>query len=60
VGGMEACWMVSGLWLLEVRTAPEALPVPWLVLGFPLAFTLWRLTRALSASLRLSAGLAGD
>ena len=59
VGGMEACWMVSGLWLLEVRTAPEALPVPWLVLGFPLAFTLWRLTRALSASLRLSAGLAG-
>lgn len=58
-GGMEACWMVSGLWLMEARVAPEALPVPWLILGLPLAFTLWRLTRALSASLRLSAGLAG-
>jgi hypothetical protein len=56
---MEACWMVSGLWLMEARAAPEALPVPWLMLGLPLAFTLWRLTRALSASLRLSAGLAG-
>ena len=58
-GGMEACWMVGGLWLLEARAAPEALPVPWLMLGLPLAFTLWRLTRALSPSLRFSAGLAG-
>lgn len=58
-GGMEACWMVSGLWLMEARAAPEALPVPWLMLGLPLAFTLWRITRALSVSLRLSAGLAG-
>jgi hypothetical protein len=58
-GGMEACWMISGLWLLEARAAPEALPVPCLMLGVPLAFTLWRLTRALSPSLRFFAGLAG-
>jgi hypothetical protein len=56
-GGMEACWMVSGLWLLEARTAPETLPVPWLMFGLPLAFTLRRLTGALSPSRRLSAGL---
>jgi Domain of unknown function (DUF4129) len=58
-GGMEACWMISGLWLLEARAAPEALPVPCLMLGVPLAFTLWRMTQALSPSLRFSAGLAG-
>jgi hypothetical protein len=58
-GGMEACWIVSGLWLLEARAAPEALPVPWLMLGLPLAFTLRRLTRTLSPSLRLSTALAG-
>jgi len=51
--------MVCGLWLLEARTAPGALPVLLLMLGLPLAFTLWRLTRTLSPSLRLSAGLAG-
>ena len=58
-GGMEACWIVSALWLLEARLAPEALPVPWLMLGLPLAFALQRLTRTLSPSLRLSAALAG-
>ena len=58
-GGMEACWMVGGLWLLETRAAAGALPVPWVMIGLPLAFTLWRLTRALSPFLRLAAGLAG-
>ena len=58
-GGMEACWMVCGLWLLETRAAADALPVPSVMLGLPLAFTLWRVTRALSPSLRFSAGLAG-
>ena len=58
-GGMEACWMVSGLWLMEARAAAGALPVPWLMLGLPLAFALWRLTRGLSPSLRLIFGLAG-
>jgi len=58
-GGMEACWMAGGLWLLEARAAPGALPVLRLLLGLPLAFTLWRFTRALTPSLRLSAGLAG-
>ena len=58
-GGMEACWMVSGLWILEARAAPGGMPVPWLMLGLPLAFTLWRLTRSLSLPLRLSASLAG-
>jgi hypothetical protein len=56
---MEACWMVGGLWLLEARAAPDALPVLRLLLGLPLAFTLWRFTRALSPPLRLSAGIAG-
>jgi hypothetical protein len=56
---MEACWMVSGLWLMEARAAAGALPVPWLMLGLPLAFALWRLTRGLSPSLRLIFGLAG-
>ncbi len=51
--------MVGGLWLLEAQAAPEALPVPGLMLGIPLAFTLWRLTRTFSPSLRLSAGLVG-
>jgi hypothetical protein len=51
--------MVGGLWLLEAQAAPEALPVPGLMLGLPLAFTLWRLTRTFSPSLRLSAGLVG-
>ena len=58
-GGMEACWMAGGLWLLEARASPDALPVLRLLLGLPLAFTLWRFTRALTPSLRLSAGLAG-
>ena len=58
-GGMEACWMAGGLWLLEARAAPGALPVLRLLLGLPLAFTLWRLTWAFSPSLRLSAGIAG-
>jgi hypothetical protein len=57
--GMEVCWMVSGLWLLEAQVAPEALPVPWLMIGLPLAFTLWRLAGALSPSLRFSIGFAG-
>ncbi|MGE5256708.1 MAG: DUF4129 domain-containing protein [Hyphomicrobiales bacterium] len=57
--GMEGCWMLSGLWLLEARTAPEALPVPWLMIGLPLAVILRRLTRALSRPLRLSLGLIG-
>jgi hypothetical protein len=58
-GGMEACWMASGLWLLEARAAPGALPVFWLMLGVPLAFTVWRLARTLTSSLRFSAGLGG-
>jgi hypothetical protein len=58
-GGMEACWMAGGLWLLEARAAPDALPVLRLLLGLPLAFALWRFTRALSPSLRFSAGIAG-
>ncbi len=58
-GGMEACWMICGLWLLEARAAPGALPVFELMLGVPLAFAMWRVTRALSPSLRFSAGLAG-
>ena len=24
-GGMEACWMAGGLWLLEARASPDAL-----------------------------------
>jgi Domain of unknown function (DUF4129) len=59
VGGMEVCWMASALWLLEARTVPEALPVPWLMLGVPLAFFLRRLARNLSRSLRPIASLAG-
>jgi hypothetical protein len=58
-GGMEACWMISGLWLLEARTAPGALPVWWLLLGLPLAFSLRRLTKSFSPSLRLSVFLGG-
>jgi hypothetical protein len=57
--GMEGCWMLSGLWLLDARAAPGALPVPWLMLGLPLAVLLRRLTRALSRSVRLSVGLVG-
>ena len=58
-GGMEACWMAGGLWLLEARASPDALPVLRLLLGLPLAFVLWRFTRTLSPPLRLSAGIAG-
>lgn len=51
--------MAGGLWLLEARASPDALPVLRLLLGLPLAFVLWRFTRTLSPPLRLSAGIAG-
>ncbi len=58
VGGMEACWMISVLWLVESRVAPQALPVPWAMIGVPLAFALGRLARALSRPRRIAVFLA--
>jgi hypothetical protein len=58
IGGMEGCWMASVFWLLEALTAPQTLPMPWLLLGVPLAFVGWRLAQALSRSWRSAAGLA--
>jgi hypothetical protein len=58
VAGMEICWMLSALWLVEERTAPGKLHAPVLVLSVPIAFILGRLGPALSRPLRLAAGLA--
>ena len=59
IGGMEACWMASALGLIEARVAPGALPVPWLLLGIPIAFLLRRLARTLPRRLRPAAWLIG-
>lgn len=55
VGGMEACWMISVLWLVESRTGPEALPVPLAMLGGPFAFVLGRLAWTISPPRRIAA-----
>lgn len=55
---MQACWMISVLWLVESRAALEALPVPSTMLGLPLAFVLGRLARTFSRPRRIAAILA--
>jgi hypothetical protein len=57
VGGMEGCWIIGALWLVEARTAPEMLPDLLLMLGVPLAFVLGRLARSLPRLRRITAGL---
>lgn len=59
IGGMEACWMASALWLIEARAAPGTLPVLFLIMGVPVAFVLRRLARRLPRLLRPAAGLIG-
>jgi hypothetical protein len=57
VAGMEGCWMIGALRLLEARTASGALPAPWMLLGAPMAFALWRRLQHLSPLTRATAGL---
>ena len=62
VGGMEACWMISVLWLVESLAGPEALSVPLTMLGVPFAFVLgrlpWKFSRLLRIAAMPAAGLA--
>jgi len=55
VGGMEACWMISILWLVESRVTPAELSLPWTLLGVPFAFALGRLVQAVSFPRRIAA-----
>jgi len=57
VGGMEACWMISILWLVESRVAPESLHVPLAMLGVAFAFVLGRLAWTVSRPRRIAAVL---
>jgi hypothetical protein len=57
IGGMEACWMIGILWLVESRVTPGELPVPWTMLGVPFAFVLGRLVQAISSPRRIAAVL---
>jgi hypothetical protein len=58
VGGMEACWLMTGLRLIGPMTGPGALPLIELLAGLPLAFWLRRLSAALPRAVRIGLGPA--